>query len=38
MLERLMPRALHYVEAVAHQGSVQKASRELRISASAVIR
>ena len=38
MLERLMPKALHYVEAVAQQGSVQKASRELHISASAVIR
>ena len=36
--ERLIPTALHYVDQVARSGSIQKASRELGIAASAINR
>ncbi len=38
MLTRMIPRALLYLDEVSRQGSIQKASRELRISASAIDR
>lgn len=38
MSERLIPTALHYVDQVARSGSIQKASRELGIAASAINR